>query len=201
MGRKSLATERREAILDAFERCIVKYGLEGSSLEQIADEAGMKRSIIRHYIGNRDELVDQLVERAVANYQAQILDSFAHVTGPALVEKVLEVLFAVQATYNAQDKLVVDVLMTAKERYPRAKQLLAAMFNDLIATFAADLAAVYPTAEPAACQRVSYAIFCLAMSHESFLWLGVAPTYHSAARQTAEQLLATLGRSQARAVG
>ena len=80
MGRKSLAAARREEILDAFERCVVKYGLEGSSLEQIADEAGMKRSIIRHYIGNRDELVDQLVERAVGNYRAQVMQTFAQVT-------------------------------------------------------------------------------------------------------------------------
>lgn len=28
MGRKSLATERQTEILDAFERCVVQYGLE-----------------------------------------------------------------------------------------------------------------------------------------------------------------------------
>ena len=192
MGRKSLATERREEILDAFERCVVKYGLEGSSLEQIADEAGMKRSIIRHYIGNRDELVDQLVERAVGNYRAQVMQTFAQVTEAEMVAKVLDELFTPPPTYNVHDKIVVDVLMTAKERFPRAKQLLVAMFDELMASFAEDLARVYPKATVDACQRVSYAIFCLSMSNESFLWLGMTPAYNSAARQTAEQLLTLL---------
>lgn len=192
MGRKSLATERREEILDAFERCVVKYGLEGSSLEQIADEAGMKRSIIRHYIGNRDELVDQLVERAVGNYRAQVMQTFAQVTEAEMVAKVLDELFTPPPTYNVHDKIVVDVLMTAKERFPRAKQLLVAMFDELMASFAEDLARVYPKATAAACQRIAYAIFCLSMSNESFLWLGMTPAYNSAARQTAEQLLTLL---------
>ena len=192
MGRKSLATERREEILDAFERCVVKYGLEGSSLEQIADEAGMKRSIIRHYIGNRDELVDQLVERAVGNYRAQVMQTFAQVTEAEMVAKVLDELFTPPPTYNVHDKIVVDVLMTAKERFPRAKQLLVAMFDELMASFAEDLARVDPQATAAACQRIAYAIFCLSMSNESFLWLGMTPAYNSAARQTAEQLLTLL---------
>jgi AcrR family transcriptional regulator len=195
MGRKSLATERSAAILDAFERCVVKYGLEGSSLEQIADEAGMKRTILRHYIGNRDELVDQLVERTVENYRTQVMQIFADVTEVEVVNKVLDALFTPQDVYDAADKIVVDVLMTAKERFPRAKQLLVAMFDEFVAAFATDLARVYPNASAEACRQVSYAIFCLAMSNESFLWLGMAPTYNAAARQSAEQLLRLLAES------
>lgn len=195
MGRKSLVTERREEILDAFERCIVKFGLEGSSLEQIADEAGMKRSIIRHYIGNRDELVDQLVERTVANYRSQILQTFAHVTDAELVETVLDILFTPPSTYNVQDQIVVNVLMTAKERFPHAKQLLVAMFEELFVSFADDLARIYPKASADACRRVSYAIFCLSMSNESFLWLGMTPAYNTAARQSAEQMVRFLEKS------
>jgi hypothetical protein len=30
------------------------FGLEGSTLERVAEHAGMKRSVVRHYLGNRD---------------------------------------------------------------------------------------------------------------------------------------------------
>ena len=38
MGRPSLTEVRTVEILDAFERCVARYGLEGSSLERIAED-------------------------------------------------------------------------------------------------------------------------------------------------------------------
>jgi len=72
------------------------------------------------------------------------------------------------------------------------KQSLIQMFNDLIVLFAVDLERAYPQASPAQCQAVGYAIVCLAMSNESFLWLGMSATYNAAARTGAEALLRTL---------
>src|SRR5215471_6974743 len=73
MGRPSLADTRRPQILRAFEDCVLKYGLEGSSLERIAQQAGVRRSLIRHYFGNKDELAEALVagiiERTIAESQ------------------------------------------------------------------------------------------------------------------------------------
>ena len=63
MPRPSQKDERTEEILDAFERCLPRYGLEGTTLEQVAHEAGVQRTIIRHYIGNRDALWAALVTR------------------------------------------------------------------------------------------------------------------------------------------
>ena len=70
MGRPSLAEQRKEEILDAFGRCVAKFGLEGSSLEKIAEEAGMRRSILRHYLGNRDEMVIALAKKVIGEYRS-----------------------------------------------------------------------------------------------------------------------------------
>ena len=71
MPRPSLKEQRTEEILDAFERCIHRVGLSGSSLEVIAEEAGMKRSILRHYIGNRDDILEALAARTISRYQSE----------------------------------------------------------------------------------------------------------------------------------
>ena len=63
MPRPALKEERREQILQAFERCVAYYGLEGATLERIAAEAGLARALIRHNIGNREELTAALIER------------------------------------------------------------------------------------------------------------------------------------------
>ena len=39
MPRKKLDGERIPQILDAFERCIMKYGIAGTSLNRVAQEA------------------------------------------------------------------------------------------------------------------------------------------------------------------
>ena len=65
MPRPDLTEQRTAEILDAFERCIVRHGLDGSSLEKIGEEAGMKRPILRHYVGNREALVMALAERVI----------------------------------------------------------------------------------------------------------------------------------------
>lgn len=63
MPRPSLKSERQTQILDAYGRCIARYGVEGATLERIASEANMARALIRHNVGNRDELLDRFVDR------------------------------------------------------------------------------------------------------------------------------------------
>lgn len=192
MGRKSLAAKRREELLDAFERCIVKFGLEGTSLEQIADEAGMTRSIIRHYIGNRDALVDALIERIIQQTTAQLQQDYEGLKPAESLQYTLDSMFGPHPTLNPHDKIIIDILMTAQERYPRAKRMLVALFEGIVQSFADDLARVYPQATPSQCRQVAYAILCLAEMHGSFMWLGMNARYNADARAAAEALLQTL---------
>ena len=63
MPRPAMKKERREQIMQAFERCVARYGLEGATLERIAEEAGLARALIRHNVGNREDLIAALIER------------------------------------------------------------------------------------------------------------------------------------------
>jgi len=63
MPRPSLKDQRRKEILDAYARCIARHGVEGATLERIASEAGLARALIRHNIGNREELLTALLAR------------------------------------------------------------------------------------------------------------------------------------------
>lgn len=78
VGRPSVVAERRRQILDAVEECVVRYGLAGSTLDRIADEAGLTRSNLAHFVGNRDEIIDAALERSVTRFteqmQAQVAD-------------------------------------------------------------------------------------------------------------------------------
>jgi AcrR family transcriptional regulator len=63
MARKKLDGERIPQILDAFERCIMKYGIAETSLQRVAQEAKISRTTIHHYIGGRKDLISAAHKR------------------------------------------------------------------------------------------------------------------------------------------
>ena len=69
MGRPSLTSERREQILDAYEACVARHGVEGATLARTAQAAGLARPLIRHHLGNREALLEALTERFFARSQ------------------------------------------------------------------------------------------------------------------------------------
>lgn len=191
MGRKNLSEERTAEILDAFARCLIRYGLD-TSLDQVAQEAGMTRSIIRHYIGNREEVVNVLVERITADFLAELRAEAARIPQGQMIAATLDFLFGDEAGYDETDKLIFDVMMTAQDRYPQAKQAIIAMFEELITMFADDLRGAYPQTDEAGCRAVAYSVLALAMSNESLMGLGMDRRYRAAARASAEALIHTL---------
>lgn len=191
MGRKSLTRERTAEILDAFARSMVKYGLD-TSLDQVAEEAGMTRSIIRHYIGNREEVVNTLIERITTDFVAELRAEAEQIPQEQAIPSTLDYLFAHETGYDDYDKLIFSVMMTAQDRYPQAKQMIIRMFEQLITMFAADLKDAYPQADDARCRDVAYNVLALAMSNESLMDLGMNQRYSTTARLSAELLIRAL---------
>ena len=119
MPRRDLTEERTAQILDAFARCVVQYGLDGTSLEQVAEEAGVKRSILRHYVGNRDALINAMVERVVQKYAQQLEAMVAYLpeAGNERIETLLSLLFQPEPDESAQEAFVFETLIAAAGRY------------------------------------------------------------------------------------
>ena len=66
---------RREIILDAFERCIVRAGFHRTTMQDVAKEAGMSAGNLYRYFVSKDQLVSGLCERDRERFSAD----FAHV--------------------------------------------------------------------------------------------------------------------------
>jgi len=72
MGRPAKTEERSEEIMRAFEACVLRQGLAATTLTDVADESGLPRSLVRYFMGNRDEMVDRLIERLMTLAMARI---------------------------------------------------------------------------------------------------------------------------------
>ena len=64
--RRRDAERTREAILIAAEDHFARRGFEGTSLQQIAEAAGVARSTPAYFFGSKDALYDAVLARAVA---------------------------------------------------------------------------------------------------------------------------------------
>jgi AcrR family transcriptional regulator len=192
MGRRSLVTERKRQILDAFERCIVKYGLESSSLDDVANEAGMSRSIIRHYVGNRDQLFDELVERITGDFIGHYRELFNNASDRDVRALIIDSLYTLPMGLAGYDVIVIDTLVLAQNRYPSVKRRLIEAFETVLEMYAAELRRIYPEASLQQRRSVAYAIFSLSIAHESMISLELDPVYTSGARENAAAIIDTL---------
>ena len=54
-------TRRRSAILTAAKRLISKHGVEGTSMNQLADSTELNKATLYLYFGDKDDLIDAIV--------------------------------------------------------------------------------------------------------------------------------------------
>lgn len=192
MPRPSVKTERTEEILDAFERCVARYGVEGATLERIAEEAGLRRSLLRHYIGNRDELIDALTTRFIASSDAQVEALYDALPETKRVTALLDLLFDENYSNNHM-ALVASALIAAAPSDPALSTQLRDWTHRFIEGLANELQRSFPAAEAAVCFDVAAGLTGIYFNVESLAPLGQMQPLRIASKKAAERLLSTLG--------
>ncbi|MEM6671965.1 MAG: TetR/AcrR family transcriptional regulator [Planctomycetota bacterium] len=192
MPRPDLTTERTEQILDAFERCIARDGLAGTSLADIAEEAGVKRSLLRHYVGNRDDLVHALGDRLVEEYRAELQEMAEYVAGGERVERLLHSLFPPPSDEAFRRVLVIEALIAASREDETLRAQMVATVEDLVAAVVDALRAEFPDAAKKDVFSVSWGIVGLSFNEESVTPLELAKRYRRGSMEAARRLIGSL---------
>ena len=192
MGRKDLTNERRDIILDAMERCIAKYGLQGTTLKNIASEAKINRGLLHHYIGNRADIFQLMVERLIERYRT----SFGHyaATRPEInpIEIVVDYYFDAWFDMSPKDDALILELLAESERDPYIQKLLLNLYNGFEKMIAQELVMLYPHADEQNLHSISYSLMLLAFAHASLNWLGLPLAKKADVRSVATNLIQTL---------
>jgi AcrR family transcriptional regulator len=74
LSRKEKQAETRESLLEAAERVFLRRGLQGSSVEEIAAEAGFTRGAFYSNFKSKDELFVELLHRRVYDRYAELAE-------------------------------------------------------------------------------------------------------------------------------
>lgn len=205
MARPSRKAERREEILDAFERCVARFGVEGATLERTAEEAGLARALIRHNAGNRDQLLTAMTARFLERTRQRTEEMAAALPHENRLEVLIDWLFDPAASAEGSGReqdgsthvvLVSEALIAASLSDPE----LAAKMRGWSAHFIGMLEKVAASACPNAPQGLVTAaaagITGIYFNVESLRALGGIQTLAASSKRAALLLAASLEQSE-----
>lgn len=194
MGRVSLEKERTQQLLKAFIECIPEHGLEGTSLEQVAEKAGMKRNMIRHYIGNRDALIDKLIDYVIET-TLEVFHQTLATPGLNRMERLFKALFEPR-DFEVGDKLILYELVHSKERFPQIQKKIGNLIEQILEQITQEIRLEYPGMDKEKAQKNAYTLVCISFSQDSMVWLGISPTLTRFGPEMANQIIATLAAEE-----
>lgn len=185
-GRPSVQDQRRKQIIDAFIESVATKGLEQTSLEDVADTAGMQRAALRHFVGNRDDLIHaaivEITRIAVADMQVALplADVLAMLFNPARM-KTFDVI------ERAWNELMPQAMRTAQ-----GCAVVKESYDHLLTVISTALRQQHPHASQKNITDTAYAIACLAEYNYVFQRIGYPLARSKGAQEAATALAAHL---------
>ena len=192
IGRPSKATERRAGILAATGRVVAREGLAETTVAKVADEAGLQRTLVFHYFGDRQSLISAFIEQVVAAYgDLQIVGDQART-----IEERIDGAFEPEHYAAREDLVVWTELVALAARVPAVRARLRALWTDRwLPMISRELRTARPRATAAQVQQIGYGIACLAEAHWSLQLQGLDSAEHRGHGQAcARALLDSLPR-------
>lgn len=189
MPRPSLKDQRSEEILDAFLTCVARFGLEGATQERIASEAGVKRTLLRHYLGNRDEMIGALTAHIVVGF-AENTDSLAQMLGPnGGLEQLIDLLFDQREASDPRLMLAYQAMVASVDNYPDMRAPLLDSLQRFLTVIEIAAKRSHPACSPDTIRAVAHGISAAYVNLDALTPLNPPADWQDAAK-TAAILLA-----------
>jgi TetR/AcrR family transcriptional regulator, transcriptional repressor of aconitase len=171
--------------------CLIESGVDGTTLDAIAERAGVTRGLVRHYLGNREDVLRSLGAHVRDRYAAWLQDLVSARPPDERLEAVIDALLSEAEPRDLYQLLT--ALFAAASRDPQVTAMLRDLYREFERTIDSELAAARPRAEPQARRQVSFAILCLSAASSDFQMLGFPRDRTAAARTAAMWLIESLG--------
>ncbi len=194
VGRPPVAAQRREQIFDAVEQCVLELGLARTTLEAIADRAGMTRSAIAYFVGNRDDVIDTAVARSVQRFVATMRSTIETAPPREQLERFVDYVLASDKR-RAGLITIIDALIAHAHHDEHAREQLRTAYIDLQRFIEQITAHRFPEAAPADRAAVATGLILLLREFDRVRSLGATDTpleQRRQARHSADVLIKSL---------
>ncbi len=100
-------TETEVLILDAARKVFLENGFDGTTMQRIADEAGINKALVHYYFRSKDRL-----------FEAVFIEAFAQ-----MVPNLLKI-FTSEAEFTEKIRGLVNTYISALQQYPQIPQFI-----------------------------------------------------------------------------
>jgi len=191
MPRPSLKAQRTEEILDAVERCVIRDGVNGATLERIGEEAGMQRSLLRHNVGNRETLIEAFLNRFFEKSNKEVFQMLEYLPKINRVSTLLDFLFD-EKYANKKLSLVALALTTAAATNDSIRSQLSEWNNNFIYLIAEELQRSFSKNTSNECHVVAIGVVGIYFNSESMCSLGSSDNIRNGSKLAAHRLILSL---------
>ncbi|MEM7358585.1 MAG: hypothetical protein AAF431_05790 [Pseudomonadota bacterium] len=154
MPRPSLKNQRREEIVNAAMTCVARYGVSGLTLDKVADIAGLARPLIRHNIGNREQLIEAVTEHFVASSADRMNELDAHLSRQSPLTTAIDYLYSGQRS-DTTLMLVAEALIAESANSDQIATVMRNWLHDFVAQLSTLAAREFPAAGKEKCEIVA----------------------------------------------
>lgn len=193
MGRPDLSNVRRQQILDAFVWCVSRFGVVGATQQKIAEKAGVNRPILRHYLGNKDQLVESLVHHVIDCYDRQLQALKDSLPADSRVSVLVQHLFAPRRQSDIDLGLCYQALIVHCSDTPHRERLEDSM-TQFISLIEQEIGREYPDASSDERRAATMIFLSLYLGAETLAPFSSHKQWLGWARLAADQQLSCLER-------
>lgn len=195
MGRPTKTEERSEEIMQAFEACVLRQGLAAATLTDVAAESGLPRSLVRYFMGNRDEMVDRLIERLMRLAQAR-LDALRDRSGQMSVARLLDAYFG-EVFADARSNALMGELWYLARTDPHVRGRLNGVYAYALALLTEAMAREEIGASQESRDAAAFAVLSLALGQSALNDFDLSMPRGRSLRVEAQGIIASLERETA----
>lgn len=190
MGRPPKFEERNEEIMQAFEACVLRKGLPATTLADVAEESGLPRSLVRYFMGNRDDMVDRLIERLMMLAQTR-LDAVRDEAGETSLARLLDTCFGVVFADQRSNALMGELWYLARTD-AHIRERLNGVYAYALGLIAEAIAREMPAVTAAERDAAAFGIISLALGETALNDFGLTMPTGTSLRAQAAAIVARL---------
>jgi AcrR family transcriptional regulator len=191
MGRPSVAAERIEAILEASEATVCEFGLAGLTLQRVAQRAGVQASIIDHYIGNKQRLVQAMADRLVQRIRDAHVSLSVAGAADVVLRRHLDLLFSSTFSDRRINQML-DELVVLSYVDEATRDEVRGLYGWFFDSIEDRIARAHPNAPRRQVADAAHAVLALAHATPVFEWLGFRDGSAASSRRVVRAILAAL---------
>lgn len=138
--------EKLGYILDATVQCLARYGFSGTTMDLIAEEAGVSKGTLTYYFKNKDDIIVRVASHVAARFHNDVRRSLEGLTDPR--ERLLRIVEEFWSGYTGRPELLRGYYDLWSQSFfqPALKEQVIAIYTDFRRMFLDELVALSPEA-------------------------------------------------------